>query len=81
MDKSGNNMAIVRKLDKLNLERDSKHTEVECTYSIIDSGNGSYLQVDTNGSKERQEQGKKSQSIRFSPEAIEQLKIIIEREL
>ncbi|EEY36912.1 hypothetical protein VII_000664 [Vibrio mimicus MB451] len=36
-----------------------------------------YLQVDTYGSVKRKETGKKSQSIRFSPEAIEQLKSII----
>jgi len=72
-------MAIVRKLEQLLLERDSKHTEVECTYSIINERDGDYLQVDTYGSKSRQEQGKKSQSIRFSPEAIRQLKEIINK--
>ena len=70
-------MAIVRKLERLSLERDSKHTEVECTYSIINASDGDYLQIDTYGSKERQEKGKKSQSIRFSPEAINQMKNII----
>lgn len=74
-------MAIVRKLEKITLERDSKHTEVECTYSVINSVDGSYLQIDTYGSKERQEQGKKSQSIRLSPEAIRQLRTIIDREI
>ena len=72
-------MAIVRKLEQLLLERDSKHIEVECTYSIINERDGDYLQVDTYGSKSRQEQGKKSQSIRFSPEAIRQLKEIINK--
>ena len=72
-------MAIVRKLEKLNLERDSRHTEVNCTYTIVTCDNGEkYLQVDTYGSKERQNAGKKSQSIRFSPEAIVQLKKIID---
>ena len=74
-------MAIVRKLEKILLERDSTHTEVEGTYSIIHSNEGNYLQVDTYGSKQRQEQGKKSQSIRFSPEVISQLKDIINNEL
>ena len=71
-------MAIVRQLEKINLERDSRHTEVECTYSIINEPDGVYLQIDTYGSTARQEQGKKSQSIRFSPDAIGQLKSIIE---
>jgi len=74
-------MAIVRNLEKINLERDSAHTEVEGTYSIINSAEGNYLQIDTYGSKERQEQGKKSQSIRLSPEVINQLKNIINDEI
>ncbi len=70
-------MAIVRKLEKIELERDSSHTEVDATYSIVNGGNGeTYLQIDTYGSKERKMAGKKSQSIRFSPEAINQLKDI-----
>jgi hypothetical protein len=28
-------MAIVKKLERINLERDSSHSEVDCTYSII----------------------------------------------
>jgi len=72
-------MAIVRKLEQLLLEGDSKHTEVECSYSINNETDGVYLQVDTYGSKERQEQGKKSQSIRFSPEALIQLNEIIKK--
>jgi hypothetical protein len=72
------NVAIVRKLDSLSLERDSTHTEVECTYSIIIDDEGrKYLQVDTYGSTARQIPGKKSQSIRFAPEAVTQLKAVL----
>ncbi len=70
-------MAIVRKLERINLERDSKHSEVECTYSIVNTDEGACLQVDTYGSAGRQETGKKSQSIRFAPEGIIQLKKIL----
>jgi len=71
-------MAIVRKMEKISLERYSKHTEVKATYTIVKSDDGeTYLQVDTYGSSERQEEGKKSQSVRFSPEAIMQLSKII----
>jgi len=74
-------MAIVRKLDPFTLEKDSKHTEVKCTYSIVTDDKGQrYLQVDTYGSTTRKIPGKKSQSIRFSPKAIKQLKSIIEAE-
>ena len=71
-------MAIVRKLDPIKLDRDSKHSEVDCTYSVIEDTIGNkYLQIDTYGSATRKIPGKKSQSIRFSPEAIEQLKEIL----
>ena len=73
-------MAIVRKLESIQLDRDSKHSEVDCTYSVVEDEKGNkYLQIDTYGSKTRKIPGKKSQSIRFSPEAIEQLKEILKR--
>jgi hypothetical protein len=71
-------MAVVRKLDNVTLENGSSHSEVECTYSIVaDSQGCRYLQIDTYGSKTRKIPGKKSQSIRFAPEAIEQLKVLL----
>lgn len=70
-------MAIVRKLQKISLEKESRHTEVDATYSIIDEANEKFIQIDTYGSKTRQFEGKKSQSIRLSEEAITQLKEII----
>lgn len=76
-------MAIVRKLTRMFLERDSPHSEVkDCTYSIIQGKDGRRsLQIDTYGSAERKMQDKKSQSIRFSPEALDQLREILTREL
>lgn len=74
-------MAIVRKLEPITLEVDTKHTETNCTYAIVmDKAGEKYLQIDTYGSKKRKIAGKKSQSIRFSSEAIEQLKSIIAKE-
>jgi len=73
-------MAIVRKLEPIQLDRDSKHSEVDCTYAIVEDDKGNkYLQIDTYGSKSRKIPGKKSQSIRFSPEAIEKLKEILKQ--
>jgi hypothetical protein len=71
-------MAVVRTLEHLVLEKDSAHSEVECTYSIVEDGQGRFLQIDTYGSNTRKIPGKKSQSIRFAPEAIEQLKILLD---
>ena len=73
-------MALVNKLIPQALERDSKHTEVECTYSIVADNNGQkQLQIDTYGSSDRKIPGKKSQSIRLTPQAIEQLKQILQK--
>jgi len=68
-------MAMVRQMNAMPLEKNSKHTEVNCTYTIVVEDDGQrYLQVDTYGSPTREILEKKSQTIRFSPEAIEQLK-------
>ena len=71
-------MAIVRRLDFYSLQSDTKHTETEGTYSVVTDGEGRrYLQIDTYGSAERKLAGKKSQSIRFSKEALQQLRQIM----
>ena len=71
-------MAIIRKLEYRTLERDAPHTDVNGTYSIVSDNSGTrYLQIDTYGSVTRQIPGKKSQSIRFGPEAIEQIKNLL----
>ena len=75
-------MAIVRKLKRITLEHHSRHSEVDATYSIIQGADGhKSLQVDTYGSKYRKIPDKKSQSIRFSPEAIDQLREILSEEM
>jgi hypothetical protein len=73
-------MAIVRKLKRITLEHGSSHSEANCTYSIIQDDNGKSLQIDTYGSAYRKMPDKKSQSIRFSPEAIAQLRQILSDE-
>jgi hypothetical protein len=74
-------MAIVRKLKRITLEHRAAHYEVDCTYSIIDEAGYKSLQIDTYGSAHRKMPDKKSQSIRFSPEAIAQLRLILAKEL
>lgn len=70
-------MAIVKNIAHQVLERDSKHTEAECTFDVITDAKGyKYLQLDTYGSSSRQIRGKKSQSLRLAPEAVQQLKAI-----
>jgi hypothetical protein len=60
------------------LHIDVKHSAAEASYSIVTDRDGrKYLQIDTYGSGVRKLKGKKSQSIRLTPEAISQLKEII----
>ena len=70
-------MAIVRHLEKQVLEIESKQTETTCTYSFVRQDDGVYFQVDTYGSTGRKARGMKSQTIRFAPEAIQELKEIL----
>ncbi len=70
-------MAILRELKPRVLEKDSRHTDAEGTYSIVESEGIRMLQIDTYGSENRKIPGKVSQSIRFSPEALKQLTKII----
>jgi hypothetical protein len=74
-------MAIVSKLEKISIEKNSPHCTADCTYSIVTDDEGiKYLQIDSYGSASRKFKGKKSQSLRFGPQAIKQLKRIIESE-
>ena len=71
-------MATVRKMEHLTLDRDAPHRDVDCTYSIVTDATGQRcLQIDTYGSSQRKMPNKKSQSLRFTPEAIQQLKAIL----
>jgi hypothetical protein len=74
-------MAIVRKMSLVVLEGNAPHTEVNCTYSIVSGTDGEkFFQVDTYGSRKRKFPGKKSQSIRFSAEALRTIKAAIKSE-
>ena len=47
-------MAIIRKLDPIKLGRDSKHFDLNCTYSVVEDDKGNkYIQIDTYESKSR----------------------------
>ncbi|MBU5639034.1 hypothetical protein KOM00_20135 [Geomonas sp. Red69] len=69
-------MALVTEIKRQALERETKHTEADCTYDVIEVDGKRFLQLDTYGSAQREIKGKKSQSLRLSPEAIAHLKKI-----
>ena len=71
-------MAMVRHLEYVPLQSNVRHTEVEATYSIVRDDDGhTFIQIDTYGSRGREIPGKKSQSLRFSPEAVAELKVLL----
>lgn len=75
-------MAIVNEIRHAPLTRVAEHKETECTDTIVTDDDGKkFLQIDTYGSANREMGGKKSQSIRLTPNAILQLKTILQSEL
>ncbi len=66
-------MATIRELQSKELERNSRHSEVEATVSLVEFNGEKFVQIDTYGSKERAMPGKVSQSLRLSRTAFEQL--------
>jgi hypothetical protein len=70
-------MALVKKLERLALDRPFVHAEVDCTYTVFESDGKRYLQLDTYGSPTRKIPGKKSQSLQLGPTAITQLKDLL----
>ena len=71
-------MALITNIQSKPLKVISKHSAVECSYTVISLDDEKLLQLDTYGSTERAIPGKKSQSLRFSKEAIQQLKRIFQ---
>ncbi len=71
-------MALVTKIQQGFKNRYSQQKATECTYFIVLDDHGEKnLQLETDGSKERKMRGKVSQTIRFSPTAIKELKEIL----
>jgi hypothetical protein len=71
-------MAIVNALVFRPLASDTPHLEAKCTYTVITTqGGGKFLQIDTYGSSHRKLKGKKSQSIRFTSRAVDQLQTVL----
>jgi hypothetical protein len=71
-------MALISKLEAARLDRDAPHKAVRCTFSIVTGESGErYLQLDTYGSSVRKLRDKKSQSLRFTSDAVSQLMAII----
>jgi hypothetical protein len=71
-------LALIENIKPQPLQSLAKHSAVECTFTVVTADGKKYLQLDTYGSAQRAIPGKKSQSLRFGPEALHQLKQIIQ---
>jgi hypothetical protein len=73
-------MSLVNQLERIKLERNVGHKAADATFAVVITDAGEkQLQIDTYGSSERKDKtpGHRAQSIRFTSEAIEQLKKIL----
>ncbi len=66
-------MATIRKLKLYQPDRASKQGEADASIILMDFEGEKFVQIDSYGSKERQFVGKRSQSMRLSKAAFEQL--------
>ena len=66
-------MTMVRKFEINVPNRVSTQTESEATVALIDLDGEKFVQIDSVGSKDRKFVGKRSQSMRLSKTAFEQL--------
>lgn len=73
-------MALVKRLSKTTRDRNTVHQPVtDATFAVFQDDTGrSFLQIDTYGSSLRKYVGKTSQSLQFGPEALKQLRVILD---
>ena len=66
-------MAIVRELQRRELDGSARHSEVEATIALVKANGEPFVQIGTSGSRDRALPGKTSQSLRLSQTAFVQL--------
>lgn len=66
-------MATIRKFEMRDAERLSKQTEAAASILLSELDGEKFIQLDSYGSPDRQLVGKRSQSMRLTREAFEQL--------
>lgn len=72
-------MALVARFERVEKQRNSVHSQVECGYVVFEARDGHrYLQLDTYGSAERKLQDKVSQSLQFDENTAAELRKILE---
>lgn len=70
-------MALIRRIESLEIEQPSLHEEVEARGAIFEKDGRYLLQLNTYGRETRQIPGKVSQTIQFGPEGISELRRLL----
>ncbi len=73
-------MARIIKIEKLERNRNSIHSEVECTYCTFSEFGKKYIQIDTYGTEQRQVKNQPSQKIQFDKDTAIRLIEILNKE-
>ena len=66
-------MALIRRFEQKNMERNSLHDEISATYTVFQYDDRVLVQIDTYGRDTREMPGKKSQTIQLDRQGAEQL--------
>jgi hypothetical protein len=74
-------MALVRRLERNPSDRNAVHGETTGTYKVFRHDGEVYLQINTFGSRFRQDRTHPTQTLQFGPEALKQLQDILEHEI
>jgi hypothetical protein len=73
-------MARITSIERIAMDKNTKHGEVSATYCIFEKDGGRYFQIDTHGSQDRECVGQTSQKIQFDGEFAKKLVSILVNE-
>lgn len=70
-------MALIRKFEQKNMDRNSIHDEIEASYTVFERDGRTFVQIDSYGRVDREIPGKKSQTIQLDEAGALQLYSIL----
>lgn len=73
-------MALIRQLKEKSMDRNSIHDEIDATYTIFNKDDRTFIQIDSYGRTDRENPGKKSQTIQLDEIGARNLFDILKRE-
>lgn len=72
-------MALIRRFERSQMERNSVHDEIDAKYAVFERDGRSFVQIDSFGRDSREIRGKKSQTIQLDRDSgLQLIKILKE---